>query len=173
MTWVTPVNSGWEEGDQKSAKSIQTEGMVVHFLQTKVCRAVPQASVRMPRWELGVLIPSLRIILSALTSFFNPLNDAVLQGMTMHSTKPALAPSGTTTQATGLTSTGEITSILNFTTFHWRKGSGWRSRRRRSTSGERAPKEAHLQSKKTVSSTEEVCDNTDGYSTQTHCLCFI
>lgn len=40
------VDSGWEEADQKSAKSVQTEGLDVGLLQTKVRRAFPQTSVR-------------------------------------------------------------------------------------------------------------------------------
>lgn len=43
---VTPLDSGWEEADQKSAESVQAEGMVVQFLQTKVWWAILQTSVR-------------------------------------------------------------------------------------------------------------------------------
>lgn len=91
-----------------------------------------------------------------------PFNDAVFREMTIRSTNLASVVA-TIISNTALTSTGGITSILNFTTLHWGRGSekrnekrsgmnrGRGTERRSDTNREKALMEVHLQNKAVVS----------------------
>lgn len=162
----TPVDSGWEEADQKSAKSNKAEGMAVQFFQTQVCRATLQTSVKLKGAWTGSTLYFVFLTLCSLSPHnpffiylqsieddvegdcgFFPSNDAVFRGMTILSTNLAQVTRGTITSPTALTSTGRIISSINFIT--WHRGTG--SERRSGTSRERAPMEVHLQNKTIVS----------------------
>lgn len=103
------------------------------------------------QWQLRYLLRYLQNIDDSGDSgffFFSRLMP-FFEGMTTRSTNLASATTGTTTSITGVTSTGEITSILSFTTSHW--GRGNERRRRNGMSRERALMGVHLRNKATVS----------------------